>query len=79
MTLLGNACYLFGGDQLDSDDEFDEEEDGDDVQILDEVHQLNLLTYEWTLLPYVKYGYYTHSASAIDKKIYLFGGKNLLD
>ena len=35
------------------------------------------MNYEWILLPNVKYGYYSHSESVIDKKIYLFGGINL--
>ena len=62
MTLLDNKCYLFGGTN---------------GHIFDEVHELNLTTYKWTLLAEVKYGYTGHSESTIDKKIYLFGGANL--
>ena len=63
MTRIDNKCFLFGG--------------GDGQQVYDEVHELNLMTYEWTLLKHMKYGYASYSESVIDKNIYLFGGINL--
>ena len=50
----------------------------DPQQRFDEVHELNLLTHDWTLLSDVRYGYTYHSESNIDNNIYLFGGVNLL-
>jgi hypothetical protein len=62
LTLVDDKCYLFGGGNLEIYTSYDE------------VHSLDLLTFKWKFYLTLSFLRAAHSASLLDRKIYLFGG-----